>query len=61
MPDVIYSVTWNGTEKVNYTYDSLGRLTGAQGTVPNKTEKDRGRFLVFRKTGDGSLSSDKLS
>ena len=34
MPDVIYSVTWNGTEKVNYTYDSLGRLTGAQGTVP---------------------------
>ncbi len=27
MPDVIYGVTWNGTEKVNYTYDSLGRLT----------------------------------
>ena len=27
MPDVIYGVNWNGTEKVNYTYDSLGRLT----------------------------------
>ncbi len=27
MPDQIYSVTWNGKEKVSYTYDPLGRLT----------------------------------
>ena len=27
MPDQIYGVTWNGDEKVSYTYDSLGRLT----------------------------------
>ena len=27
MPDQIYGVTWNGKEAVNYTYDSLGRLT----------------------------------
>ena len=27
MPDQIYSVSWNGKEKVNYTYDGLGRLT----------------------------------
>ena len=26
MPDQIYGVSWNGDEKVNYTYDSLGRL-----------------------------------
>ncbi len=27
MPDQIYGVTWNGAEKVSYTYDPLGRLT----------------------------------
>ena len=27
MPDVIYGVTWNGKNVLNYTYDSLGRLT----------------------------------
>ena len=27
MPDQIYGVTWNGKEKVSYTYDPLGRLT----------------------------------
>lgn len=27
MPDQIYSVTWNGKEKVRYVYDGLGRLT----------------------------------
>ena len=27
MPDQIYKVTWNGNEKVKYTYDNLGRLT----------------------------------
>ena len=27
MPDCIYGVTWNGKEKVSYTYDGLGRLT----------------------------------
>ena len=27
MPDQIYSVSWNGNEKVSYTYDVLGRLT----------------------------------
>lgn len=27
MPDQIYSVTWNGKEKVSYVYDGLGRLT----------------------------------
>ena len=27
MPDQIYSVSWNGNEKVSYTYDALGRLT----------------------------------
>ena len=26
MPDQIYKVTWNGAEKVKYTYDKLGRL-----------------------------------
>lgn len=26
MPDQIYSVSWNGNEKVKYTYDGLGRL-----------------------------------
>ncbi len=26
MPDQIYKVSWNGQEKVNYTYDPLGRL-----------------------------------
>ena len=27
MPDQIYSVTWNGNQKVSYVYDGLGRLT----------------------------------
>ncbi len=27
MPDVIYGVTWNGKNVLNYVYDSLGRLT----------------------------------
>lgn len=27
MPDQIYSVSWNGNEKVSYTYDALGGLT----------------------------------
>ena len=30
MPDQIYGVTWNGTERVGYTYDGLGRLTNKQ-------------------------------
>lgn len=30
MPDQIYGVTWNGTEKQSYTYDGLGRLTNRQ-------------------------------
>lgn len=36
MPDQIYGVTWNGEEKVNYTYDSLGRLTNkvVGGNIP---------------------------
>ncbi len=36
MPDQIYGVTWNGDEKVNYTYDSLGRLTNkvVGGNIP---------------------------
>ena len=28
MPDQVYSVKWNGAEKVKYTYDAFGRLTG---------------------------------
>lgn len=36
MPDQIYSVTWNGSEKVKYTYDGLGRLTNKHvGAVDN--------------------------
>ena len=27
MPDQIYKVSWNGQDKINYTYDGLGRLT----------------------------------
>ena len=27
IPDQIYKVSWNGQEKINYTYDGLGRLT----------------------------------
>lgn len=27
MPDQVYKVSWNGQEKLNYTYDGLGRLT----------------------------------
>ena len=36
MPDQIYGVTWNDDEKVNYTYDGLGRLTNKAvgGNVP---------------------------
>ena len=36
MPDQIYGVSWNGDEKVNYTYDSLGRLTNkvVGGNIP---------------------------
>ena len=36
MPDQIYGVTWNGNEKVSYTYDGLGRLTNKAvgGNVP---------------------------
>ena len=36
MPDQVYSVKWNGTEKVKYTYDAFGRLTGKKvGTFNN--------------------------
>ncbi|MGN0532068.1 MAG: DNRLRE domain-containing protein [Eubacterium sp.] len=28
MPDQIYKVSWNGQEKINNSYDSLGRLSG---------------------------------
>lgn len=36
MPDQIYGVTWNGSEKVKYTYDGLGRLTNKHvGAVDN--------------------------
>lgn len=36
MPDQIYGVSWNGDEKVSYTYDGLGRLTNKAvgGNVP---------------------------
>ena len=27
MPDQVYSVKWNGEEKLSYTYDPLGRLS----------------------------------
>lgn len=27
MPDQVYKVSWNGADKVKYTYDNLGRLT----------------------------------
>lgn len=36
MPDVIYGVTWNGKNVLNYTYDSLGRLTNK--TIPLDSE-----------------------
>ena len=44
MPDQIYSVTWNGSEKVKYTYDNLGRLTDKTvgGSVTNYTYADWG-------------------
>ncbi len=36
MPDQVYSVKWNGAEKVKYTYDAFGRLTGKKvGTFDN--------------------------
>ena len=36
MPDQVYSVKWNGTEKVKYTYDAFGRLTNKKvGTFNN--------------------------
>ena len=30
MPDQVYSVKWNGEEKLSYTYDPLGRITNRQ-------------------------------
>ena len=30
MPDQVYSVQWNGEEKLSYTYDPLGRITNRQ-------------------------------
>ena len=44
MPDQIYSVTWNGADKVKYAYDNLGRLTDKTvgGSVTNYTYADWG-------------------
>ena len=39
MPDVIYGVTWNGKNVLNYTYDSLGRLTDKSVNIA-ETAKD---------------------
>ena len=36
MPDVIYGVTWNNQNVLNYTYDNLGRLTNK--TIPLYSE-----------------------
>ena len=37
MPDVIYGVTWNNQNVLNYTYDNLGRLTNK--TIPLYSEE----------------------
>ena len=37
MPDVIYGVTWNNRNVLNYTYDNLGRLTNK--TIPLYSEE----------------------
>ena len=39
MPDVIYGVTWNNKNVLNYTYDSLGRLTDKSVNIA-ETAKD---------------------
>ena len=39
MPDVIYGVNWNGKNVLNYTYDSLGRLTDKSVNIA-ETAKD---------------------
>ena len=40
MPDQVYSVKWNGEEKLSYTYDPLGRITNRQITTADGVDMD---------------------
>ena len=50
MPDQIYSVTWNGKEKVSYTYDPLGRLT-------NKKLGSFGNLYAYEDVGENQTTT----
>lgn len=70
MPDQIYGVTWNGGEKVTYTYDPLGRLTKSvvgnltndytYVNVSNSTKTTTLVESVLNKAGNYKYSYDEL-
>ena len=57
LDDMPSAVTFENGKQLSYSYDALGRLS----TSRINTTAPIVNSYTFDKTGDGSLSSDKLS
>ena len=59
MPDQIYGVTWNGTERVGYTYDGFGRLENKKITViPSSSEESQAQNGVIPSSAEESQAQN---
>ena len=61
MPDQIYGVSWNGEEKLSYTYDGLGRLTNKALKVKDDPENGTLNMgYVYEEVGEGERTTTLL-
>lgn len=61
MPDQIYGVSWNGEEKLSYTYDGLGRLTNKALKVKDDPENGTLNMgYVYEDVGEGERTTTLL-
>ena len=59
MPDQIYGVTWNGKEKIGYSYDGFGRITDKT-VMPSLSKTLHNRYTYYdRESGNRTSTTVK--
>ena len=56
MPDQIYGVTWNGKEKIGYSYDGFGRITDKT-VMPSLSKTLHNRYTYYNRESGNRTST----
>ena len=56
MPDQIYGVTWNGNEKIGYSYDGFGRITDKT-VMPSLSKTLHNRYTYYNRESGNRTST----